>query len=59
MENGIFIGMKRIIITESQAKELARRLVEEETHEKPLVENKLNLFDLSTKSKLKNGKKNL
>jgi len=59
MENGVFIGMKRIIITESQAKELAKRLIEEGSQEKPLLDNNLSLMHLSSKPKLNHGKKNL
>ena len=50
---------KRIIITESQAKELAKRLVEEETQEKPSLDNKLSLMNLGSKPKLNHGKKKL
>lgn len=55
----IFIGMRKILITERKAKELAKRLLEEGSGIKPFVRKKLNLLITNSKSKPTYGKKNL
>jgi len=48
MRRLIFIGMKKILITESQAKELSKRIVEEEINQKSDYSNStpLNLISI-------------
>lgn len=55
----VFIDMKRIIITETQAKELTNRLVKEESDIQFSDKKKLNLINLSSKSNSYNAKKHL